>query len=311
MRGCQVSAPMTVKVFIGSGEASIIERKVLIYSIKKNTNRDLDIYVFNGTHNSVERNEQQPFLAPLPLKVKYQDFTEFSNYRWLIPELCGHQGRAIYLDSDMVCLADIGELFDADMGDYQILAKQEAYEGSGKWGLSAMLIDCANTRFDVEELFAAIDEGLYTAIDLHQLTPKFLEHYPVRVGPMDPNWNAFDDYDDQTKLIHYTNLFTQPWKFPGHPKGELWFRHFREALNAGIIAQTDVDKSLARAYVRQDIMTAHETEGTRPHHPAIRSLIRRVARKMRLAVSAHRSTGPWSRRNVSPPSRAHRGSTRR
>jgi len=38
-----------VKVFIGSGEASLIERKVAIYSLRKNTKRNLDIYVCNGT----------------------------------------------------------------------------------------------------------------------------------------------------------------------------------------------------------------------------------------------------------------------
>ena len=47
----------TVKVFIGSGEASLLERKVAIYSLQKHTKRNLDIYVFNGTHNAFELNE--------------------------------------------------------------------------------------------------------------------------------------------------------------------------------------------------------------------------------------------------------------
>ena len=96
-----------VKVFIGSGEASLIERKVAIYSLRKNTKRDLDIYVCNGTHNAIELNDQEPFLAPMSLRVKYRNVTEFSLYRYLIPQLCDYNGRAIYIDSDTICLADI------------------------------------------------------------------------------------------------------------------------------------------------------------------------------------------------------------
>ena len=76
-----------IKVFIGSGEASLLERKVAIYSLQKHTQRQLDIYVFNGTHNSIELNDQEPFLAPLSLKLKYHNITEFSLYRFLIPQI--------------------------------------------------------------------------------------------------------------------------------------------------------------------------------------------------------------------------------
>jgi hypothetical protein len=40
----------------------------------------------------------------MSLRVKYHNATEFSLYRFLIPEVCAHQGRAIHLDPDMVCL---------------------------------------------------------------------------------------------------------------------------------------------------------------------------------------------------------------
>src|SRR6056297_2579541 len=104
-----------VRVFIGSGEASVLERKTLIYSLKKHCSRELDIYVFNGTHNSIEHNDEPPVLANMPLWIKYRNYTEFSNYRFLIPEICNHQGRAIFLDSDMVCLGDIAKFFDQPM----------------------------------------------------------------------------------------------------------------------------------------------------------------------------------------------------
>src|SRR6267378_6473230 len=113
-----------VKLFIGSGEQSLLERKVLIYSIQKHTQRNLDIYVFNGTHNAIETSDGAPAPAPLPLHLKYRNLTEFSLYRYLIPELCSFEGKAIYLDSDMVCLRDIGELFDCSIDGHDFLAKQ-------------------------------------------------------------------------------------------------------------------------------------------------------------------------------------------
>jgi hypothetical protein len=139
-----------VRVFIGSGEASLLERKVLIHSLRKNTRRKLDIYVFNGTHNAIEKNNEPPVLAPMSLRVKYRNYTEFSLYRYLMPQLCGHQGRAIHLDSDMVCLGDIGELFDMPMHGNDFLSIK-AYD-TGQWGPSVMLVDCATCRFDLEQI---------------------------------------------------------------------------------------------------------------------------------------------------------------
>ena len=273
-----------VRVFIGSGEASVLERKTLIHSLRKNSRRELDIYVFNGTHNAVERNQDEPVLAPLPLKLKYRNFTEFSNYRYLIPEICGHRGRAIWVDSDMVCLQDIGELFDAPMNGCQFLAKSEAYQGSGSWGLSVMLIDCATCRFDLATYFDEIDQGLYSITDMNQMTPAFLRRHPFQIGKIDPRWNEFDRFDQQTKLIHYTNLKSQPWKFPGHPFGELWFQYFREAMQTGLISEKDVEVAKMRAYVRQDIL-----RGNGITWRTIRMRVKQLVRSLPLVGGRRRS----------------------
>ena len=246
-----------VKVFIGSGEASLIERKVAIYSLRKNTKRDLDIYVFNGTHNAVELNDEEPFLAPMSLKIKYRNVTEFSLYRYLIPALCNYDGRAIYIDSDTVCLTDIGELFDTSLQEADFLAKPDAYEGEQLWGLSVMLIDCRRCRFDLERIVDEIDTGLYSMTDFSVMSPKFLKYHAYNVGRLDPSWNVFDQWNDQTKLIHYTNLETQPWKYPNHPYGELWFNYLEEALAAGYVTSKDLELSMIRSYVRRDLLNGN------------------------------------------------------
>ena len=246
-----------VKVFIGSGESSLIERKTAIHSLRKHTTRDLDIYVFNGTHNAVRLNDGEPFLAPMSLRVKYRNINEFSLYRFLIPELFNYQGKAIYIDSDTVCLSDIGELFDTQMGGADFLAKQEAYPGEGLWGLSVMLIDCQRCRFDLEVIVTEVDAGVYSMKDFSCMSPRFLAHHPYTIGRLDPVWNVFDQWDDRTKLIHYTNLYTQPWKHPNHPYGELWFSYFNEALDEGHVTTEDVELSMKRACVRRDLLNGN------------------------------------------------------
>lgn len=248
-----------VRIFIGSGDASLLERKVLIYSLRKHATRPLDIRVFNGTHDSIEREGHPPSALGMPLEVKYRNVTEFSNYRFLVPSLCNQAGRAIWLDSDTVCLADICELFDAPMDGCGVLAKQDAYANSPQdWGLSVALYDCSRCTFDLKLHFDEIRAGLYSYADLHQLTPRFRALHPIEVAPLDANWNVFDRHDGDTKLIHYTNLLTQPWKYRGHPYGELWFRYFFEARREGSITDDDIELTLVRSYARQDLLAGND-----------------------------------------------------
>jgi hypothetical protein len=253
-----MNAPL--RIFIGSGEASLLERKVLIYSLRKHASRPLDIRVFNGTHDSLETDGAEPLPLNMPLAAKYRNVTEFSNYRFLIPQLCGHAGRAAWIDSDTVCLADIAQLFDSQMGPAAILAKPDAYDGAGgsRWGLSVALFDCARCAFDIGTLFDEVAANRYTYTDLHQLSPAFRAVHPIEVAALDANWNVFDRYDAATKLVHYTNLLTQPWKFRGHRYGGLWFRYFDEARRDGFITGEDIELTLVRAYARQDLLAGND-----------------------------------------------------
>lgn len=271
-----------IRIFIGSGEASRIERKTLIYSLKKHTTRPMDIFVFNGTHNTIEHGQKKPYLAPMPLHIKYRNITEFSNYRFLIPDLCGYQGRAIYVDSDTLVFKDIGELYDVPMNGYDFLAKAEAYQSNAeghRWGLSVMLIDCERCHFDLERYFEEIDNAKYTLHDMHEMTTKFLKHHPFKIGKIDARWNSFDKYNQDTRLIHYTNLLKQPWKFHGHRYGVVWHQYLHEAIEAGYVTVEDIELSKCRGYVRQDLL-----QGNNPNR-LLRTLGRtRIAKWMSMTT---------------------------
>jgi hypothetical protein len=248
---CSVDEPV---VFIGSGEASVLERKTLIHSIRKNTRGPVRIVVFNGTHNTLEVEGAEPLPAPMSLRAKYLNLTEFSNYRFLVPQLSGAASRAIYLDSDMICLGDIRDLFEAPMDGADFVAKPFA-DGHGRprWALSVSLFDCTRCRFDLERYVGEIDRGLYAYNDLHQMTPAFLAHHAYRIGRLDEQWNRFDRVDATTKLIHYTNLHTQPWRIRNHRFGALWFHYFREAQEAGLVSEEDIELAIRRGYARADL----------------------------------------------------------
>ena len=190
----------------------------------------------------------------MSLRAKYRNITEFSNYRFLIPELCEFKGRAIYLDSDMICFRDINELFNAPMEGADILAKAATGpHGDPRWGMSVALYDCERCRFDLDLYLNEMESGRYDYNDLHQITQKFLSVHPFRMGKIDPSWNSYDFFDAGTKLIHYTNLHSQPWKFRGHPHGAIWFQYLEEARKAGFVTDADIELSKRRAYVRFDI----------------------------------------------------------
>lgn len=250
-----------IRIFIGSGEASRIERQVAIDSLQRTSDRPLAITVFNGTHNALEVAGQAPQPAPMSLRVKYWNATEFSLYRFLIPELCGYRGRAIYIDSDIVCLQDIGELFDTDLQGADFLAKAEAYPGRAEslWGLSVVLFDCDRCRFPLEQFIDDLEAGLYDYRDLLCMSPRFLAHHSYRIGQLDPRWNSFDYADRETRLIHYTDLKRQPWKRSGHPYGHIWFRAMEQALASGVLTDQEISQAIRRFNVRDDIR-----EGNRP-----------------------------------------------
>jgi lipopolysaccharide biosynthesis glycosyltransferase len=45
----------------------------------------------------------------------------FSGFRWAIPESCNFEGRAIYMDADVIVLCDIAELWSHPMQDDAIV----------------------------------------------------------------------------------------------------------------------------------------------------------------------------------------------
>lgn len=120
--------------------------------------------------------------------------TEFTYSRFLVPYLCGYEGKALFLDADMVVTADIAELFATDLSHHQVLVNKQQAEF--EWA-SAMLFDCSACMALTPEY---IDDKRNALFDF-----KWAEHGAV--GAFAPEWNHAVGYAaprSGVKLYHFT-----------------------------------------------------------------------------------------------------------
>lgn len=205
------------RIFIGYDEREDIAYRVLKHSLEKHSSERLDIR---------------------PLILRELDFprprdplqsTDFTYTRFLVPHLCGFQGVALFMDSDMLAMGDISEIFHLDMHEYALRVYKHNYTPTatikmdGKpqtqfprknWS-SFMLMNC-------ERLNAWTKAAVLTqpARWLHRF-----EAIPdEQIGDIPEGWNVLDRYDPQTRLIHYTE--GGPWfeNYAAHPYGDVWLR---------------------------------------------------------------------------------------
>lgn len=207
-----------VRIFLGTEPGQYRATRVFVWSVMqvRDPGRDYEIHLMSNLAG-VGREGWK---------------TGFTNYRYLIPDLAGGAGRAIYNDVDQIYLSDPAGLFDMEMNGAGILAISEKEN-------SVMLIDCDVmvplwTRADVaggklHAHFKGIvnDKGLF--------------------GEMAESWNSRDGVVPvaDTDCLHYTTLHTQPWKpFPDQlryresPLGGVWHDLERAADAAGYLLFT-------------------------------------------------------------------------
>lgn len=161
--------------------------------------------------------------------------TEFTYSRFLVPHLCGFAGKAIFMDNDMLCFADIKELDDLDMDglalrvvkhDYRPVnavkmygCEQSSYPRKN-WS-SLMIMNCGKLTLWSKEVVAT-QTGAY----LH----RFQDIPDEQIGEIPSVWNSLDHLDENTKMIHYTN--GGPWfeAYRDHPHADVWCRA-RDAMH--------------------------------------------------------------------------------
>lgn len=229
-----------IKVFVATTEAQMLAVKVLEYSIKKHASMRVEVQPLHACGIAI----------PQPKEQKNWPRTPFSFQRFIIPQACSFQGRAIYLDSDMQVFADIRELWELDFEGHQLLSARDVKEGGRKPQYSVMLLDCAHLDWNIADIVNALDGGTlsYESLMYDMCVAK------SQAANIPAEWNSLESFKErQTKLLHYTDMDTQPWIHSKHPLGYIWCRDLFEAIKEGFIDAAILDEHIEKGWVRPSL----------------------------------------------------------
>jgi hypothetical protein len=229
-----------------------------------------------------------------PWVWRRHDLNSFGPLRRMVPALLGFQGRALVIDPDIFAIGDVYELLSRDMGGKAILCRQKSEwrEGRPLYSSAVMLLDCSKLTHwqwerEIDELFTGqLKLGPWLWL---------LDESPGLVGLLEEEWNHFDTLTEKTKLLHNTEVRTQPWKtglpvdyneyapesvwvealkrvarrvrslgqdrtvrYQPHPdprQEQLFFALLRECLDQGNITTRLLRKAIRKNYLRKDAFT--------------------------------------------------------
>jgi len=227
-----------ILIGVGSTEAQMLPLRVLAWTLRKHTRRELEIVPL----------WQARIPVPLPKDRENQPRTPFTFQRFLLPELGGFARKSIYLDSDMIVFRDIGELYDTPLDGADVLG----CEGTpGRRAVFSVLLIGESTRWRVSEIVDALDRG---ALTYDALMYDF--QVPGRMVPrLSFRWNSCELYEPgETRLLHYTDMWKQPWLVRSNPLAELWVRELCEAVEAGAIEIAFLEQCVARRWIRPSLV---------------------------------------------------------
>lgn len=228
-----------IRIYVGATEAQDLPVRVLEHSIRRRTPMDVQVTPLYRTGIAI----------PEPRDAANRGRTPFSFQRFLIPEAAGFQGRAIYLDSDMLVFEDITPLWQQHFGGAELAGiRTEATDATARF--SVLLLDCERLRWTIGDIVSGLDAQQFTYEQL-----LYQMNWGPRVeGLLDPRWNRLDTYHaGDTALLHYTDVHRQPWVSTEHPLGYLWMRELFEALENGFITEEEIDRAVKAGHVRPSL----------------------------------------------------------
>jgi len=202
-------------VFIHTNPRQMVGAYVSRHSLRRNSARPeaFDVRIIaTDDHAFLAAREGQPFLRDGATRVwRMSDLQSFTPLRFMPPELMGYAGRAVVIDPDVFAQGDIADLLERDMQGKSIVVrvKSGSKAKEGIMASSVMLLDCAMLRhWKTEETFGKM---FTREVDYMDWIGLRLEDSAI-LGRLEAEWNDIDHLDTNTKLIHNSKRWTQPWK---------------------------------------------------------------------------------------------------
>lgn len=193
-----------VRIFVGCdpNDCDLEQMMVLDYSLHRHATLPLEIHWMRLSTNC-----SSPWYSDARSGRGWQTqrwATPFSGFRWAVPTVCGFQGRAIYMDTDILALGDIAELWRAPItAPAVVLARSENQFPR----FCVSLWDCAAAREHLPTL-----EALQSRPASHAQCSQYFESNPQLMGAIDPAYNNIDGEGHAVeciRLLHYSDMGTQ------------------------------------------------------------------------------------------------------
>lgn len=229
VRGDDFAMDDRIRVFIGTDERGGRGEAVLDYGIRKYSTSPVEITLMRPGGGEIweigKWNMGRKHFRPYSSEGWA---TNFSCFRWSVPEAAGFAGRAIYLDADQTVHADISELFGTTLNGLPCAERP-----------GVILFDCSHSYWK---------SMAWPSISTMQQSGWGLGQYKSllkrRIGTFDPAWDVLDGSGmdpSEAKLNHYTAMQWQPYHpFPDrfryperHPISsldEIWWKEYANCL---------------------------------------------------------------------------------
>jgi len=236
----------TIRVFVAASPSEWLPARVLEFSIREQTYFSVEVqYLYLS---GIE--------MPVPNDSENKPRTPFSFQRFLIPELCGYSGKAIYLDADMQVFRDVSQLWNQPFLGCDLQTVQK--KGGGRYEqFSVLLLDCEQLKWNIEEIVKKLDSGMldYSGLMYNmEVASKIGRNIP-------PEWNSLEAYNPEaTALLHYTDMNTQPWISLFNPLDYLWISCLRRAISKGFISEKEIECEVSAKHVRPSLLAQLETD---------------------------------------------------
>ena len=273
-----------MKIFICSNENQLIGAKVAKSSIiRRSKYSDNDIKIIQESDvPELGHFFSKPYLRRgIMGAFDKNDMQSFTLLRFYIPELLNYQGKALVLDPDIFLVQKgIEQLENFAFDSSPIYARRALKKNS--WGSSVLLLSCEKLKhWSLKSFIQKLHKG---EIDYDDLMNLRLEN---SVSPLQTKWNEFDDFKEDTILLHTTERLTQPWRaglklnstieplfkflprapiykifgkdltigreHPSQKVSDFFFEEFLACINNQTISRYEVSNAIDNGYIRPDI----------------------------------------------------------
>lgn len=244
-----------IKIYVGTSKEQMLAFKVLEYSILKHASMTVEVVpLFDAIDKAC-------IDIPVPKEHKLRARTPFSFQRFAIPELNSYQGRAIYLDSDMLVFRDIKELWVSPFNGAQLLTVREPMGSARKSQFSVMVVNCQELTWNIGDLIRKLELGTWSYEEfVYEMAPA-----EIISNALPAQWNDLERYNSvTTSLTHFTDMNNQPWLATNNVHAYIWFEYLFEALEKQFISLDFVISEVNKGNVRPSILNQIDTKISDP-----------------------------------------------